>query len=254
MAVSGSVHSAISTSPGLRPVSALRARKRRQGTFEPAQIDGLLGHVISSPGRAMPAAFAGLAQYNSDAERWSRSPTAPQRIARLTPLADVLARIDALVEPVAPRADRPLRRARPHPGRGCRHPGADARRWRARCATAGRCDPSSPPTPAPMRRRRCRPPCGSMSGSRFRPMPMRSRRSMRWRSATAWRRRWLPVGPGEGVLPARRRCRARSNAAAGGPAPRRRAGRAACGGGHRPRCACARRACVSCAPGRPAMP
>src|ERR1700694_524614 len=30
-------------------------------------------------------------------------PDAPQRIARLTPLADVLARIDALVKPVAPR-------------------------------------------------------------------------------------------------------------------------------------------------------
>ena len=41
-------------------------------------------------------------------------PDPPQRIARLTPLADVLARIDALVEPVTPRDMTRCRRARPH--------------------------------------------------------------------------------------------------------------------------------------------
>ena len=35
-------------------------------------------------------------------------PDRPQRIARLTPLADVLARLEALIEPVTPRATDPF--------------------------------------------------------------------------------------------------------------------------------------------------
>ena len=46
--------------------------------------------------------FRRLAQYNSDAGD-DPQPEAPQRIARLTPLDDVLARIDAEVVPVDPR-------------------------------------------------------------------------------------------------------------------------------------------------------
>src|SRR5271166_3375280 len=66
---------------GLEGGERLAGAQRRQRAFEPAQIDGLLGHLFLEV--AMPG----------DNE-------APQRIVRLTPLADVLARIDALVKPV----------------------------------------------------------------------------------------------------------------------------------------------------------
>ena len=65
-------------------------------------------------------------------------PDTPQRIARLTPLADVLARIDALVEPVGAARGRD---SAPPLGRSLAEDvdraAASAAR-RSRCATAGR--------------------------------------------------------------------------------------------------------------------
>src|SRR5262245_4286415 len=86
-------------------------------------------------------------------------------------------------------------------------------RRRARCATVGRCHPISPPTPAPMPRRRCRLRCGSTSGRPCRGMPTRWRRSMRWRFAMAQRKRWCLS------VPAKAHCR---------PAPMLRAAQRCC--------------------------
>src|SRR5262249_49564360 len=50
--------------------------------------------------------FRGRGQYNTT-RAMVVEPDTPQRIARLTPVADVLARLDALVKPVTPRSAEP---------------------------------------------------------------------------------------------------------------------------------------------------
>ncbi len=106
MAVSGSVHSAISRSPAFSPAQRLAGAQRRQGTFEPAQIEGLFGHLRLLSRRS---AFAA---HDTIYTRLAMDDETPQRITRLTPLADVLARIDAQVEPVAPREVETVARGR----------------------------------------------------------------------------------------------------------------------------------------------
>src|SRR5262245_31982351 len=73
----------------------LLGAQRGQGAFEAAEIKGLFGH------RAQPL-LCGLTLHKQAIYRSSMAGET-QRIARLTPLAEVLARIDALVTPVAPR-------------------------------------------------------------------------------------------------------------------------------------------------------
>src|SRR5215831_8600757 len=98
-------------------------------------------------------------------------PDRRQRIARLTPLADVLARLDALVKPVTPRT------AELAAALG-RTLAEDVILHAPIPATVGRCYPISPLMPALMRRCRCRRPYGSTSGSPCPGMPTRWRRSM----------------------------------------------------------------------------
>src|SRR4249919_2872587 len=104
-------------------------------------------------------------------------PDRRQRIARLTPLADVLARLDTLVRPVAPRtAELAAALGQTLAEDVIIH--APSPRRRAPYAMVGRCHRISPPMPAPMPRRRCRRQCGLTSGSPCPGMPTRSRRSM----------------------------------------------------------------------------
>jgi len=95
-------------------------------------------------------------------------PESPQRIARLTPLGEVLARVDALVEPVAPRQVEFRHGGGP---RGCgRHAGgAPSPRAAGVARRLGGELRTSRPMPAPMRRL-CSPPRrGSTWGS---PLPV----------------------------------------------------------------------------------
>ena len=133
MAVSGSVHSAISRSPALSAGQRLARAQRRQGAFEPAQIEGLFGHCVAIRSFRL---CRGVTLYT-----WpvmADGTEIPQRIARLTPLADVLARVDALVKPVAPREVETGAAVGPRPRRR-RERGPAIRACRSRCATAGRC-------------------------------------------------------------------------------------------------------------------
>ena len=125
-----------------------------------------------------------------------------QRIARLTPLADVLASFDLSVGPVEPReeavpaalgktlaADAVIADGHPEAALALRDGYARARRRDHRrqllCAGAAVARADRASTPA----RRCP------------PTPTRSRRSMPCRCAARGRRRSPPVAPGEGVLP-----------------------------------------------------
>ena len=124
-----------------------------------------------------------------------------QRIARLTPLADVLARIDALVTPVAPRrvetraalgrvlAEDVVAAAASAGGRA-----GLARRLRGRrpISLLGR---ELLRAGAACARRSV-----SMPGRRCRRTPTRSRRSMPWRSVMVEVAAIAPVAPGDGVL------------------------------------------------------
>ena len=150
----------------------------------------------------------------------------PQRIARLTPLADVLARIDALVEPVAPgpadlsaalgrtlAADVVIDAAIPASALALRDGWAVASEL---TTDAGTYAPA--PLPAAVRVDVGEPmPPGADAVAPLDAVAIRNGAAQ----ALA------PVGPGDGVLPAGRGCRARRRSARSRPAPRPGAGRAA---------------------------
>ena len=101
--VSGSVHSITSTSPAAIFDSSLRVLQRRQRAFQPAQVDrwippiGFNRFAVIAPTLDTPAGSRQVPRMVADSEI--------QRIARLTPLADVLASFDLSVGPVEPREE-----------------------------------------------------------------------------------------------------------------------------------------------------
>ena len=135
-----------------------------------------------------------------------RRPHIAQRITRLTPLDDVLARIDALRATPVPRAVPRYPRTRPHAGRGYR-----------RAAGADSCGRARPPRRLGRAVRAdhgCQRLCAGAAccghaHRRGRAAAARCRcgRAARYGDDPQWdrRRRWLRSAPAMGVLPARRR-------------------------------------------------
>ena len=110
MVVSGSVHSATMMSPAAKAAQRLAHAQSRKWAFQAAQIDGFFGHFHSrklSPdtARALTGSSSGCALDPRISLRQKHrmvSDHPSQRLARLAPLADVLAWIDASVRAVAP--------------------------------------------------------------------------------------------------------------------------------------------------------
>ncbi len=136
----GSVHSTTRMRAGREPRQRLAGAQRRQRAFEPAQVDDGVssgcGHrrypLVSSIESDFVKDFSASAVLTAapgprHIPRWSRSPEDRQRIERLMRVADVLARMARLVEPVS---------AAPGPagGRARRDAG---RRYRGRDRAAG---------------------------------------------------------------------------------------------------------------------
>ena len=152
-------------SPVRKAAQRLAHAERRKRAFQAAQIDGFFGHFHSrklSPdtARALTRVVKRCALDPRLAlrqkHRMVSDHPSPQRIARLAPLADVLAWIDANVQPVAPRESalrmRPDARWRPNQRSHSAIP-SQAISLARRICTADRIGQA---TQAPTRRRRCR--------------------------------------------------------------------------------------------------
>src|SRR5207302_3397264 len=90
MAVKGSVHSAISMSPAFNPVRALRTRSAGKGHLSPRKLSIFSATSFSACAPAIASTFRRRRQYNMDTNDVVEVDR-PQRTARLTPVAHVLA-------------------------------------------------------------------------------------------------------------------------------------------------------------------
>ena len=263
MVVSGSVHSITSTSPAAILRQQLAGLERRQRALQPAHIDLGIPDFGCLDARSLGLEFRHelslLARDRPTLDTPAISRQVPhmvadseiQRIARLTPLADVLASFDLSVGPVAPREEAlaaalGLTLAADvvidgRPSQGC----ACAARRLSRCGRTRRS------TPRPTRRRRSSPRAAAHRHRRSRcpPPPTRWRRSTPCRCAATGR------GAGRGRArrrraAARRRRRGRRSRS-GSPARRFvRSTWRCCRRSASSASRCASRACAWCAPAR----
>src|SRR4051794_23496631 len=115
---SGSVHSTTMRSPAARRVSALRVFRAGRGHLSPRRSSVVSGMaameaVRRAPSRVLracgrcPIGFSYIASrcltFAPPLKHTCRMMPENQRILSLTPIAQVLARLDALAQPVAPR-------------------------------------------------------------------------------------------------------------------------------------------------------
>src|SRR5262245_25501216 len=113
ISTSGSVHSTVSRSPACSLVSALRVRSAGNGHLSPRRlmvVSAIMDSLPSPSGCSNQSARLDHGRAASPHRVMDDVGPIIQRIERLTPLADVLARIDALVAPVAP-SERPTEQA-----------------------------------------------------------------------------------------------------------------------------------------------
>ena len=241
---SGSVHSTTSRSPAASRVSALRVFSAGRGQRSPrrSRVVSDIGAMDCS-GRAASRVTRRMGRQPIDFDyiAWrcltgapalpKRCRMAAQRISSLTPIAQVLARVEALARPVAPREARACRCGRPRARRGRDRQRGAARRahriaadgWAVRADQVADAGPYAPVLLAP-------PPHGSMPARRCRA----STDAVLPPDAVMQRRREVHAARDRGRRRARgrRRCHAGHAAAPRGRAVARRRCRGAAGCRH----------------------
>src|SRR5512146_271889 len=108
IAASGSVHSMVSRSPLAMPASSFLVRRAGKGHFRPLRLTVLSAIAASDP-VLLPARCCGrLRPRSTPVAPLRMAAQHPQAIARLTPLGEALALVEAQVKPVAPARGQPV--------------------------------------------------------------------------------------------------------------------------------------------------